>query len=99
MLSRARLLKVSPKQARQVVRMMGGGGHGHGHGGHGHHDEHDDHHHHGPMMPPFARLRPPSQTLPEEVELVWNDLVAPEATIDTDAKHVSGGQAFAAFLA
>ncbi|RYH31458.1 hypothetical protein EON65_02635 [archaeon] len=33
------------------------------------------------------------------MELVWNDLVAPEAAIDTDAKHVSGGQAFVAFLA
>jgi hypothetical protein len=45
--------------------------------------------HHGPMMPPFVRIRPPSATLPEEVELVWDDSVAPETCIDFDASHVS----------
>jgi hypothetical protein len=45
--------------------------------------------HHGPMMPPFVRIRPPSATLPEECELVWDDSVAPETCIDFDASHVS----------
>ena len=45
--------------------------------------------HHGPMMPPFARSGPPSGRLPTEVELVWDDSVAPETCIDFDAPHVS----------
>ena len=49
-------------------------------------------------MPPFGRLRPPSTMLPEEVELVWNDSVAPETCIDFDAPHVSNSQAVASFL-
>ncbi len=32
---------------QQLVRLMGGGGG----------------HHHGPMMPPFARLRPPTESV------------------------------------
>merc|ERR1712146_874319 len=43
----------------------------------------------GPKMPPFARLKPPTETIPEEVELVWDDSVAPETCIDFDAPHIS----------
>eukprot|EP01041_Mallomonas_annulata_P000101 gene101-143_t len=50
-------------------------------------------HHHGPAMPPFARLAPPTGTIPEEVELVWDDAVAPETCIDFDAPTISGTQA------
>merc|ERR1719263_2114585 len=42
------------------------------------------------MMPPFARLAPPTETIPEEVELVWDDSVAPETCIDLDAPQMSG---------
>lgn len=41
-----------------------------------------------PNMPPFARNPPPTGRLPEEVELVWDDSVAPETAIDFDAPHV-----------
>ena len=71
------------------------GGHGHGHDDHGH----DDHHHHGPMMPPFARLEPPKGKLTEEVELVWDDTVAPETCIDFDAPHVESNEMFGMMLA
>lgn len=53
----------------------------------------------GPMMPPFARLKPPTSTLPEEVELVWNDSVAPETCIDFDAPHVSINEVYWSMLA
>lgn len=36
-------------------------------------------------MPPFARLKPPTSTIKEEIELVWDDSVAPETCIDFDA--------------
>ena len=49
--------------------------------------------HHGPMMPPFARSGPPTGRLPTEVELVWDDSVAPETCIDFDAPHVSVAEA------
>ena len=70
-----------------------GGGHGHGH------DDHGDDHHHGPMMPPFARLEPPKGKLIEEVELVWDDTVAPETCIDFDAPHVESNEMFGMMLA
>jgi hypothetical protein len=51
--------------AKTIVRAMGGG-HGHGsadghHGDDHHGDGHDDHH--GPLMPPFARLAPPKDSV------------------------------------
>ena len=54
--------------------------------------------HHAPNMPPFARLRPPSTKLPEEVELVWDDTVAPETAIDFDAPHVSTAEVLKMFF-
>lgn len=48
-------------------------------------------------MPPFARLAPPAGKLPEEVELVWDDTVAPETCIDFDAPHVSTEEVLGAF--
>jgi hypothetical protein len=47
--------------------------------------------------PPFVRLPPPSAQLPKEVELLWNDPVAPEITIDFDAPHLSPLQALGMF--
>ena len=38
------------------------------------------------------------QQLPEEVELVWDDSVAPEACIDLDAQHMSGKEVIASML-
>ncbi len=35
--------------------------------------------------------------MPEEVELVWDDSVAPEAAIDLDAPSVSNGDVLKAF--
>mmetsp|Transcript_39641 Transcript_39641/g.40407 ORF Transcript_39641/g.40407 Transcript_39641/m.40407 type:complete len:135 (+) Transcript_39641:65-469(+) len=55
--------------------------------------------HHAPALPPFARLAPPSGTIPNEVELVWDDHVAPETCIDFDAPNVSGKQAWGSLLA
>jgi hypothetical protein len=49
--------------------------------------------HHRPPPPPFARIAVPSQPLHEEVELVWNDGVAPETLIDFDAPHIPKYQA------
>ena len=46
-------------------------------------------HGHGPAPPTFVRLPPPNKPLHEEIELVWNDGVAPELTIDFDAPEVS----------
>jgi hypothetical protein len=44
---------------KTIVRTMGGG---HGHApADGHGDGHDDHH--GPLMPPFARLAPPTDSV------------------------------------
>lgn len=39
--------------------------------------------------PPFARLPTPTQKIPENAELVWNDGVAPELCIDFDAQHIT----------
>jgi hypothetical protein len=36
--------------------------------------------------------------LPEEVELVWDDTVAPESCIDIDAPHVSANEVLATFF-
>ncbi len=36
--------------------------------------------------------------LPEEVELVWDDTVAPESTLDFDAPHVSTAEVFKMIL-
>lgn len=36
--------------------------------------------------------------LPEEVELIWDDTVAPETTIDFDAPHVSTKEVMAMFF-
>jgi len=49
------------------------------------------------MMPPFARLQPPTGKIPEEVELVWDDTVAPETCIDFDAPHVSTEEVLGTF--
>ncbi len=38
------------------------------------------------------------QQLPEEIELVWDDSVAPEAAVDLDAPHVSSGTALKHFF-
>mgnify|MGYP003386600770 CR=1 FL=1 len=57
-----------------------------------------DGHGHGPMMPPFGRLAPPTGSIPENVELVWDDSVAPESAIDFDAPHVSTKEAIAMFI-
>jgi hypothetical protein len=56
------------------------------------------HSHHGPSVPPFARLRPPTESLPEQVELVWDDSVAPETCIDFDAPHVSTKEVLISFF-
>lgn len=53
----------------------------------------------GHAPPPFVRLPPPSKKLPSEVELLWNDPVAPEITIDFDAPHLSKMQALGMFAA
>ena len=57
------------------------------------------HDHHAPNLPPFARLRPPSSLVPEEVELIWDDSVAPETCIDLDAPHVSTREVLSSFSA
>jgi hypothetical protein len=54
---------------------------------------------HGPDMPPFARSRPPTEMLHEEIELVWDDTVAPETCVDFDAPHVSTRDVLLSFLA
>ena len=51
-----------------------------------------------PNLPPFARLRPPTSQLPEEVELVWDDTVAPETALDLDAPHVDNKEVYGMFL-
>ena len=43
----SRVLRNLKVQPQRLVRFMGGDAHGH----------------HGPLMPPFARLRPPSKTV------------------------------------
>eukprot|EP00752_Nemacystus_decipiens_P015401 g13734.t1 len=43
----------------------------------------------GPPQPPFARNKPVDYQLDENHELVWDDGVAPETTIDFDAPHMS----------
>jgi hypothetical protein len=48
----------------------------------------------GGPLPPFVRLPLPNKKLPTEVELLWNDPVAPEMTLDFDAPHLSAAQAF-----
>ncbi len=48
---------------------------------------------------PFARLRPPTGRVPEEIELIWDDSVAPETCIDIDAPHVSTQEVVGVFLA
>ena len=56
-------------------------------------------HGHTPDLPPFARLQPPTGRVPEEVELVWDDSVAPETCIDLDAPHVSTNEVLSSFAA
>jgi len=51
-----------------------------------------------PPTPPFARNLAPGEKLVEDHELVWDDGVAPELTIDFDAQHVSTGEGLAWFL-
>ncbi|CAM9694847.1 unnamed protein product, partial [Scytosiphon promiscuus] len=43
----------------------------------------------GPPQPPFARNKPVDYQLDENHELIWDDGVAPETTIDFDAPHIS----------
>lgn len=52
-----------------------------------------------PPIPPFARNLAPSQILHEEHELVWDDGVAPELTIDFDAQHISSDEGLAWWFA
>ncbi|GMH68199.1 hypothetical protein TrST_g5425 [Triparma strigata] len=52
-----------------------------------------------PPVPPFARNLAPSQILHEEHELVWDDGVAPELTIDFDAQHISSEEGLAWWFA
>ncbi|CAN0529449.1 unnamed protein product [Ectocarpus sp. 12 AP-2014] len=49
----------------------------------------------GPPQPPFARNKPVDYQLDENHELIWDDGVAPETTIDFDAPHMSMSEAFA----
>ncbi|GMH65278.1 hypothetical protein TrRE_jg7597 [Triparma retinervis] len=51
----------------------------------------------GPALPPFKRNLAPTSTLHEEHELVWDDGVAPELTIDFDAQHISSRKGLAMF--
>tara|TARA_B110000971_G_C19838151_1_gene421286 strand:+ start:131 stop:526 length:396 start_codon:yes stop_codon:yes gene_type:complete len=51
-----------------------------------------------PPMPPFARNLAPTQKLPEDHELIWDDGVAPELTIDFDAQHVGKWEGLAWWL-
>jgi len=44
-----------------------------------------------PPVPPFARNKAASGVLHQEHELVWDDGVAPELTLDFDAQHISKG--------
>ncbi|KAL0582665.1 hypothetical protein ABG067_007349 [Albugo candida] len=53
---------------------------------------------HRPPPPPFARLPPPKNRLHEDIELVWNDGVAPETFIDFEASHIGKYQALAHWL-
>eukprot|EP01038_Epipyxis_sp_PR26KG_P014722 gene14722-19788_t len=58
-------------------------------GGHGHD--------HGPKMPPFARLQPPTGSIPLNAELVWNDSVAPETCVDFDVVNIPTSRVFLSF--
>ena len=51
----------------------------------------------GPALPPFKRNLAPTSTLHEEHELVWDDGVAPELTIDFDAQHIGSKKGLAMF--
>lgn len=51
-----------------------------------------------PPLPPFARNLAPTEKLVEEHDLVWDDGVAPELTIDFDAAHVSKSEGLAFWL-
>ncbi len=54
--------------------------------------------HASPPIPPFARNLAPSSRLHEEHELVWDDGVAPELTIDFDASHIGKWEGLAWWL-
>jgi hypothetical protein len=56
-------------------------------------------HGHGPAPPTFVRLPQPNRPVHEESELVWNDGVAPELTVDFDAPDVSKLKGLASWLA
>mmetsp|Transcript_51731 Transcript_51731/g.76682 ORF Transcript_51731/g.76682 Transcript_51731/m.76682 type:complete len:130 (+) Transcript_51731:36-425(+) len=51
-----------------------------------------------PPVPPFARNLAPQDKLVEEHDLIWDDGVAPELTIDFDCQHVSKTEGLAWFL-
>mmetsp|Transcript_17704 Transcript_17704/g.21534 ORF Transcript_17704/g.21534 Transcript_17704/m.21534 type:complete len:109 (+) Transcript_17704:200-526(+) len=51
----------------------------------------------GPAPPTFQRLPVPSKKLHEENELLWDDSVAPELTLDFDLPNYSFGQGLAMF--
>jgi len=55
-------------------------------------------HGHGPAPPTFVRLPPPNKPVHEETELIWNDGVAPEVTVDFDAPEVSKLRGLASWL-
>mmetsp|Transcript_322 Transcript_322/g.309 ORF Transcript_322/g.309 Transcript_322/m.309 type:complete len:125 (-) Transcript_322:41-415(-) len=48
--------------------------------------------HHGPRMLPFARLAPPTEQLPIDADLVWDDGVAPETCVDIELPNVPTSQ-------
>ena len=49
-------------------------------------------------LPPFARIPVESEKLPEQMDAIWDDGVAPEVTLDFDAQHISSGEAAAMWL-
>uniref|UniRef100_A0A7S1FZR7 Uncharacterized protein n=1 Tax=Corethron hystrix TaxID=216773 RepID=A0A7S1FZR7_9STRA len=51
-----------------------------------------------PPLPPFARNLAPQEKLHESHELMWDDGVAPELTIDFDVPHYSGEKGLAMWL-
>eukprot|EP00924_Labyrinthula_sp_SR-Ha-C_P011009 augustus_masked-scaffold_33-processed-gene-2.15-mRNA-1 protein AED:0.08 eAED:0.09 QI:0/-1/0/1/-1/1/1/0/131 len=47
----------------------------------------------GPAAPMYVRRKPESKTLVEEHDLLWDDGVAPELTLDFDMQDTSRGEA------
>ncbi|KAL7567146.1 hypothetical protein ACA910_009472 [Epithemia clementina (nom. ined.)] len=51
-----------------------------------------------PPLPPFARSPPKDRPLPENMDAVWDDGVAPELALDFDAPHISTREAVLTLL-